>query len=211
MARNLRHHRIYDAASTESHSLTQTLITQEPSGDLAHSRSNLTLFIKCVTVNRRVLSEWQFNFRHLNYPLVFKRGANTGEGQRLQRYFHSQHGVSDVSPCHILRINNKRLVCFVEYFFVINCCWFVDFPFRWCHICNMHLREEPENAPHLFFGITRQPISVANLPCLFGRLEDWTLFLCGRRLTATNHILVSQSVSRQGCVGHHSANSTSKC
>lgn len=56
-ARNLRRCRIYDAASTESRSLTQTLITQEPSSGLARSRSNLTLFIKRVTVNRRVLSE----------------------------------------------------------------------------------------------------------------------------------------------------------
>lgn len=57
-------------------------------------------------------------------------------------------------------------------FFVVNCCWFVHFPFGWCHICNMHLREEPENVPHLLFAITRQPISVANLPCLFGRLDS---------------------------------------
>lgn len=76
-ARNLRRRRIYDTASTESRSLIQTLITQEPSSGLARSRCNLTLFIKRVTVNRRVLSEWQFNFRLLNYPLVFKRGANT--------------------------------------------------------------------------------------------------------------------------------------
>lgn len=61
--------KIYDAASTDSvtHS-NSTLITQEPSNLPACSCSNLSLlFIKCVTMNRRVLSEWQFNFRRLHY------------------------------------------------------------------------------------------------------------------------------------------------
>lgn len=61
--------KIYDAASTDSvtHS-NSTLITQEPSNLPACSCSNLSLlFIKCVTMNRRVLSEWQFNFHRLHY------------------------------------------------------------------------------------------------------------------------------------------------
>lgn len=57
--------KIYGAASTDS---SRTLITQEPSNLPACSCSNLSLlFIKCVTMNRRVLSEWQFNFHHLHY------------------------------------------------------------------------------------------------------------------------------------------------
>lgn len=78
--RNLLRARIYDAASTDSaaHSNPHYSGAVKQSGTL--TRGNLTLFIKCVTVNRRVLSEWQFNFRHLNYPLVFKEGGITCEG-----------------------------------------------------------------------------------------------------------------------------------
>lgn len=61
--------KIYDAASTDSVSHSNsTLITQEPSNLPACSCSNLSLlFVKCVTMNRWVLSEWQFNFHRLDY------------------------------------------------------------------------------------------------------------------------------------------------
>lgn len=194
MARNLRRHRIYDAASTESRSLTQTLITQEPSGGLAHSCSNLTLFIKRVTVNRRVLSEWQFNFRHLNYPLVFKRGANTGEGRWLRWYFHSQRCISGLSPRYILTTKSKGNVCLVDYF--VTCWWFVYFPFGWCHISNMHLREEPENLPHLLCAIARQPISVANSPRLFGGLDSQFFFVVDAWRLPTTSWYLSQPADK---------------
>lgn len=69
--RNLLFGEIYDTTSTDSvtHSKS-TFIAQQPSNLLACSRSNLSLlFIKCVTVNCRVLSEWQFNFHCLHYWL----------------------------------------------------------------------------------------------------------------------------------------------
>ncbi len=61
--------KIYDATSTDSVThLNSAVITQEPSNLRARSCSNLSLlFIKYVTMNRRVLSEWQFNFHLLHY------------------------------------------------------------------------------------------------------------------------------------------------
>lgn len=80
-----------------------------------HTR-NLTLFIKRVTVIRRVLSEWQFNFRHLNYPLVFKRGANTSEGWWIRWYFYSQCCISGLNPCCIVRTQSQGNVSLADYF-----------------------------------------------------------------------------------------------
>lgn len=61
--------KIYEAASTDSVTYSNsTLITQEPSNHPPCSCSNLSLlFVKCVTMNRRVLSEWQFHFHCVHY------------------------------------------------------------------------------------------------------------------------------------------------
>lgn len=117
--------KIYDSTSTVSvtHS-NSTLITQEPSNHPPCSRSNLSLlFIKCVTMNRRVLSEWQFNFHCLHYwfphPLKCCIVCHHLWGCRCWWHFHlNQH-----SSFSGLRLGHVKLM-FSSCLFIISTTFF---------------------------------------------------------------------------------------
>lgn len=107
-------HKIYDATSTASvpHS-NSSLITQEPSNLLVCSCSNRSLlFIKSVTMNRRVLSEWQFNFRRLHYGPPIPSNVNqcsiTCEGVSIDDIFINSNTLYQPPGLRLLLKN----VCF---------------------------------------------------------------------------------------------------